>query len=161
MSEHTPEPWGTDNRISGPRCAPSVWWPKDVNFVAVTHDNTGEYSHVVCIVASTTEPSEVLERDARRIVACVNACRGIETETLEVVEIGKRPFDIILRERDEARTDLADSRAKLDEMRALVGEMKSTLERVRDEMEASGGWDGDEDVFQSVVDALLKAEALR
>lgn len=36
--------------------------------------------------------------------------------------------------------------------------MLATLERVRDEMEASGGWDGDEECFQAIVDAIRIAQ---
>ena len=62
MSEHTLEPWfytGSD-----------IW-----NLVP---DNNGEATQNLIANAS--------ENDARRIVACVNACAGIETETIESVD---------------------------------------------------------------------------
>ena len=65
MSEHTIEPWfytGSD-----------IW-----NLVP---DNNGEATQDLIANAS--------ENDARRIVACVNACAGIETETIESVDSEK------------------------------------------------------------------------
>lgn len=40
---------------------------------------------------------------------------------------------------------------------AVAPEMLEVLEHVRDAMEASGGWDGDEHVFELVVAAIAKA----
>jgi hypothetical protein len=40
---------------------------------------------------------------------------------------------------------------------ASAPELLEVLEHVRDGMEASGGWTGDEDVFSLVVEAIAKA----
>ena len=40
---------------------------------------------------------------------------------------------------------------------SVAPEMLEVLEHVRDAMEASGGWDGDEHVFELVVAAIAKA----
>jgi hypothetical protein len=63
MSGHTPEPWVADmDRIYSPD-------PKDDTWTSV--------------VAEALGPPEIHRPNARRIVACVNACKGISTEKLE------------------------------------------------------------------------------
>lgn len=64
MSKHTPEPWGVYQDASG-----------DV-FVS-----SGETSFHIAEIG--TEDEESVIADARRIVACVNACRGMKTKDLE------------------------------------------------------------------------------
>lgn len=71
MSEHTKEPW---------------------SFLAGT-DRDGEHSCSIFsdgkqILGDGIECSEV---DARRIVACVNACAGISTKTLELGQLLRNP----------------------------------------------------------------------
>lgn len=87
-TEHTPEPWRTDAK-SG--------FPQDV------HDATGN------LVAACSE-ANFGEANARRIVACVNACAGISIESLEAGGIGsilslgleeQKRGDMAERERDE------------------------------------------------------------
>jgi hypothetical protein len=89
MSEHTKEPWFTDG----------------IDIMA----RTGEMSHAH--VAQVNHNDE----DARRIVACVNACEGIGTEFLEKYSVkeagGLRRVDLI-EQRDQllaALEQLCDS----------------------------------------------------
>lgn len=63
MSQHTPEPW-TPIKDGNPENKNEAWHLEGRNGDLVT------YGHMS-------------EQDARRIVACVNACTGIETEKLE------------------------------------------------------------------------------
>lgn len=66
-TEHTPEPWQLN-----PDDPADVW-------------DTGEYPAFVARCATTRkfQPREVDEANARRIVACINYCAGVETAELE------------------------------------------------------------------------------
>ena len=64
MSKHTPEPWGLDD---------------DLGHTAFILDANG--SAFASMGAIDSNPNGVA--DARRIVACVNACRGLPTDELE------------------------------------------------------------------------------
>lgn len=66
MSEHTPEPW-----IAKTDCPGECCW-------MIYRD--GEDDSVFDAINSP----EMREADARRIVACVNACAGIDTSELEL-----------------------------------------------------------------------------
>ena len=80
MSNHTPEPWTLKNVASDPFydiCGPYV---------------PGEGSPSTLALAFS-------KADARRIVACVNACEGMETEFLESVHS-------LLTMTDKARNDM-------------------------------------------------------
>lgn len=73
VTEHTPEPWFVSDVSSS--CVTSdpakcAGWPPSKEVIASLDD--GEY------IANPRA-----EADARRIVACVNACRSITTEELE------------------------------------------------------------------------------
>jgi hypothetical protein len=63
VNTHTPEPWEAKSPCPGECC----WVLKPVN-------SNAEFDHI-------TSP-ELSESDAKRIVACVNACKGISTEKL-------------------------------------------------------------------------------
>lgn len=62
-TEHTPEPWkAKDGGLIGPTDRPSI----------------------AQVLSKGTEQGDELARaNARRIVACVNACKGIPTDFLE------------------------------------------------------------------------------
>ena len=71
VDEHTPEPWeknGTNVAKKG--TGATSGWPIDYDLIANLFDD--EY---------IANPNA--EQDARRIVACVNACAGIPTAALE------------------------------------------------------------------------------
>ena len=70
---HSPEPWSTENR--GLLGDPAIWSAE--NTVCGVFD-PGQLSE--SDPAASNEPSV---SDARRIVACVNACAGITTSELE------------------------------------------------------------------------------
>jgi hypothetical protein len=74
MPEHSPEPWDIvkDTYVTheGDGKDPACWIESsDCRFIAET-----EYAD---------RPPETARADARRIVACVNACIGLSTEMLE------------------------------------------------------------------------------
>jgi len=87
MSEHTKEPWGIH---------------KSKNFVAIL-DSEGKH---LAELWQRAEYDSVA--NARRIVACVNACVGIETETLERLShcgVLTPLHHMLMQERDEAIVD--------------------------------------------------------
>lgn len=103
MSEpqHTPEPWG---HIRGQILSPMADDPTTANVVA----DCG------------WEPQGLA--DARRIVAAVNACRGVKTDELESLE-GKLLVAWaadLLKERDEARAMVKELAVVLDAVRATI-----------------------------------------
>jgi len=66
--EHAPEPWVVkDGGLLGPRNKPSI---------------------AKVLSSGTFEGDQIAKADARRIVACVNACVGFETDHLEELEPG-------------------------------------------------------------------------
>ena len=72
MSEnkHTPEPWRTDAECG---------FPQDI------HDSKGN----LFLRCGSDFDNEIYgEANARRIVACVNACAGLPTEVLERYKLG-------------------------------------------------------------------------
>lgn len=86
--QHSPEPWS----IRG-QCG--VW--AETKLIGATGDDEGA--------------PELQTANARRIVACVNACAGISTEELEAPSVFKR--DELAVERDTLRAETAKLRAAL------------------------------------------------
>ena len=79
MSEnkHTPEPWAID-----PDDRPNMHWNNHI--VSEANPNIA-----ICFMAHDgTEQNERGEANARRIVACINACAGCATEALETAPVG-------------------------------------------------------------------------
>lgn len=76
MSEHTKEPWECGDPIGARRL-----WPTTYIHAA---GPTGRHVATTGGYSDSTEPNtlEINEANARRIVACVNACKGIPTESL-------------------------------------------------------------------------------
>lgn len=99
MSEnkHTPEPW---QGINDTVC--------DAQDKTIAHVLTSQY-----------EPDGFLSTDARRIVACVNACRGISTEQLEAVShfgiVGAQTTDklALIKQRDDLLAAIEVANGKL------------------------------------------------
>jgi hypothetical protein len=95
MSEvqHTPEPWEVSHEWMGR--------PK-LTIRNVLGKNPGDGAHQICQINGYLGATEA---NARRIVACVNACRGIGIEVLEdeIFALRFRNYDQLIRERDEAR----------------------------------------------------------
>jgi hypothetical protein len=72
MSEHTPGPWAIDDIDDGIVLEGHHYGPMDEMFI--------------CMLEGISKV------DARRIVVCVNACEGINTETLE--QYAKQPHSV-------------------------------------------------------------------
>lgn len=75
MSEHTPEPWETKGTRSD-----SVG--REHIYICGQHINSGPVL-TVCLVTGQMVGPAAQEANARRIAACVNACKGMTTEDLE------------------------------------------------------------------------------
>jgi hypothetical protein len=72
MTEHSPEPWSAvlNKHPEGPAAEPDNWLIGDVN------------NRTVAISPLYYRDTEA---DAKRIVACVNACQGISTKLLNKI----------------------------------------------------------------------------
>ena len=81
-TKHTPEPWAIERARSG-------------SIKAIGPCVAEEYAGSAWL--------EVPEEDARRIVACVNACRGIDDELLtdDCIRKTREDRDELLKQRDE------------------------------------------------------------
>jgi len=139
MSEHTKEPW----RV-GDGKKPFYAWAGQI---VAEHNFDG--SEFILASCNQNHEDEALA-NARRIVACVNSCRGIQTELLEQ---DKGPFQHlgeVLRERDEAL--------------ALVKELVwksycAGYEQFRDEECGGGMWPEDlEEKAKSYAESLLTTD---
>lgn len=75
MSEHSPEPWGHYPCGKG----------EHVLYLPNTGKRVGPPKHLPNVIPDTIVARlfECSEKDAERIVACVNACAGIPTEALQ------------------------------------------------------------------------------
>ena len=73
MTEHTPEPWHVYNQPGGGQTAISS---------KRTHGITEGIAFMDAVLIGPQHSAKRLA-NARRIVACVNACEGISTEELE------------------------------------------------------------------------------
>lgn len=100
MSEHTKEPWayGSYHRLL---VVPVIDGMTDKHaFIA----DLGETE----IPWDKTSDSRERYANARRIVACVNACAGIETELIEIVSDNDKTFSGIIAALEQERDSLAE-----------------------------------------------------
>lgn len=117
--KHTPEPWAMSTKVDG------NWW----------HISAGNQAIAAVHAASKkrNEPyASMFEANARRIVACVNACAGWETIQLEAMELGslKESLVRVMQQRDELLAaiedfikytdDCSDGSPELDRARAAI-----------------------------------------
>ena len=87
QNKHTPEPWsifGKDNHIMGNQFEDAM--ERGIEHSQWTHNCTPE--------------------DARRITACVNACAGIETELLEIIEDNDKTLAGVIANVEKQRDEL-------------------------------------------------------
>ena len=95
-SKHTPEPWHVD-----------------------VHDQDADihsaFGMVACTMGHPDNQDEEGEANARRIVACVNACQSMTTEQLEARLTEGRSLAHMLTERDKALDMLTEQRSELRE----------------------------------------------
>ena len=105
MSKHTPEPWVMSTKASG------NWW----------HISAGNQAIAAVHAASKkrNEPyASMFEANARRIVACVNACAGVDTDLLEAGELDK-PTMLVIQENKDLKHRCDELLAALDEISKL------------------------------------------
>ena len=76
-SKHTPEPWEF-----------GYGQTREFGMCLGIGLNSAPDWHVVAVVSPADSVNHADEANARRIVACVNACAGVDTECLEVAPIG-------------------------------------------------------------------------
>ena len=92
--QHTPEPWVFGNGQT-----------KQFGMCLGIGLNTAPDWLVVAVVSPVESVNDVDKANARRIVACVNACAGTPTEELEIIidagETMKICFDRLTKQRDD------------------------------------------------------------
>ena len=84
-TEHTPEPWAT-------------------NGTRIESEHSHGWANDGWIIAGLEGPDA--EANARRIVACVNACAGIETELLEILTDNDKTISGLIRSIEKQRDEL-------------------------------------------------------
>ena len=132
-TEHTPEPWRI-GRFTGPGSYEKVRETCGAMDVVVDTDS-GPYVLAGCNI---NFPDDA-KANARRIVACVNACAGIPTEALED----------------------GSARAERDALREMTGGTFYEIKKQRDELldEFNAYKEGSEEAFGTVVAQKQAAEA--
>ena len=113
MNEHTPEPWASFHATT----------PGLGETVAIGRADTElqTFQEGICIITDVKSMNATDIANARRIVACVNACRGMSTDYLENVApagalimsanreaLAEQAMEVAIRERDEARAMVAE-----------------------------------------------------
>ena len=78
MSNHTPEPW---------------YWHENDSYCEINSERDGQI--VDSCASSCLGDIDLGRANARRIVACVNACEGMEDPAAEIAEL-KRQLDELL-----------------------------------------------------------------
>lgn len=129
MIKHTPEPWATEYRERDGSYRQEIF---DVNGEAIAYL---AWFPIPTATGTTTNRKE----NARRIVACVNACAGWATEQLEAMEIGsmKETISRLADANSDATTwearatkeasSAADLQAQVDELLAAAKHMLNNV----------------------------------
>lgn len=118
MNEHTKEPWRVDPN-----------YPRDIQ--------AGDVE--ICSVWMDTATKEQARSNARRIVACVNACRSIDTNLLESINrnsvTGIHPYpqeqiEHLIKQRDNLLTALKRLTSELvaNDEEGLIGHAEPMVE---------------------------------
>lgn len=114
MSDHSPEPWLIGE--PGTACFDDLAPPERKHYLYA--DSLGKTVHHVAVRMSGA--------DARRIVACVNACQGISNEVL--ADLGQFT-DWLLYPRNFKRWDIAKSMTKFEELQPLRPDVAAATQR--------------------------------
>lgn len=94
MSEHTKEPWHVVNH-------------HDILYVAAKpYEGHPYFNRTTTIEIMSDEDYPTKEADARRIVACVNACAGIATRDLETKPLFTDGYMVMFEEVTKQRDEL-------------------------------------------------------
>ncbi len=114
-TKHTPEPWDYAGYCEDDSCY-HIGQVGDVNISGMRVDDNHSISKLVADVWAKNKDDDEGRTNARRIVACVNACAGLSTDTLETFTTTV-PSGIVYhleqgnRERDELKAQLARVKA--------------------------------------------------
>lgn len=124
MDKHTPEPWKTEYRkdsrgmfhqdifdVNGETIAVMSWYPVKV---------------------SETKTETNREANARRIVACVNACAGMDDPQIAISKLGY--------ERDKAREERNIADTRIAELEAELAAEREKVELLREALVAFESW---------------------
>lgn len=86
MSEHTKEPWAIHPLMA--RIVPEDHISRPIGADDDAKVDAATYAQEICAMhwPDRNRSEEEVLANARRIVACVNACAGIQTEVLETLE---------------------------------------------------------------------------
>lgn len=132
--KHTPEPWKLyrNDQSVGDAVGHAVCdvWPRGDDKIA----------------------SEEGKANARRIVACVNACRGLPTDEMEKSGLASA-FGNQMLELEQQRDHI---HAKVDELLAALVNAKESLERCYDVTEWPCNGSTDQDKAIAIADAAIK-----
>lgn len=138
MSEHTPEPWFLGKKVD------------QVTIGGHRHEvypiEDEEFGVAACIlpfVDISEKTRRMVQANARRIVACVNACQGLKTEDIEGRNfwtddtVTANTVFILTQERDLARAMVPELRAALHRDHHALVEIWTTHPHLV-ELEAQG-----------------------
>jgi hypothetical protein len=133
---HAPEPWNVGETFCNGESPETVIRGLDgMAAIAVTLDFGPNYP-------------KARERNARRIVACVNACAGIPSEVLEAMHTGPASLRPIYERLKEERDQMA---AALTEIKSLMGQSVGVAYLFKD----SVPWQN-LDVYEDIINLLAK-----
>lgn len=127
MSAHTPEPWRECGADSGGCSCGQIW--------STTVDR-----HVATAVRKSEDADDFtdaeIKQNARRIAACINACVGLDTDSLEMMVM----TGDTLKARFESRRQAESQRDKLISMVKkmpgwIAGEWAYDLEKLVEEID--------------------------
>ncbi len=110
--EHTPEPWaeGWNGGLTGPRCAFTGWCDKDNSGEKLDYEVvSGPDMRLICIIPSGVYGEGNEKADARRIIACVNACAGMKDPEKEIAALRAEVSTPVLVATNRLADSLADA----------------------------------------------------
>jgi hypothetical protein len=130
---HAAEPWSAPV-FEGEGGPDEGWW--------IYNGKSGIEQYAVAV---TLPYSSTSEADARRIVACVNACTGISTGALEAMPINASYMDRV-RERDELQQRCNQMAEGIGRMSAEFLHAQKVVQAQRDELLAAVKLIADQDL---------------
>ena len=101
MSKHTPEPW--------------FYHRQGFSTVYIEARIGGGMLQEIAACGPCQDGTEQQDENARRIVACVNACAGVDTDLLEAGELDK-PIMLVIQENKDLKHRCDELLAALDDI---------------------------------------------
>lgn len=146
-AQHTPEPWSFKPLTT------KLDEEEICGFIIAEPENSDLPSAAIAAVRyQEHDGNDVSQANARRIVACVNACEGIPTEALEMTGSSKVMASVI---------DLAQEALESGVLMELLGALESVTEvaeNMREKLEQVGGYEIPNAPFNRAYCAIAKAE---